>query len=215
MLMMLDLDNTLGNRAAAVDGWIKAFVAERSLPAEVVPWFLDVDNDGYRARDQVFAEMQREWDLDDRVETLVQEYRSNVGSHTAAMPGAFESLVKLRSLGWTLAIVTNGESAPQHGKIDAIGFRQLVDAIIVSGDLGIKKPDRRIFDAAAEATGESLAGSWMVGDAALHDIVGAAAVGAKTAWLHRGRSWPAEHVEPTVTLDDLTQLVDAVVRHGD
>lgn len=211
---MIDLDNTLGNRSTAVEAWIAAFVRERKLPAEAMSWFLDADNDGYRNRNEVFAEMRAMFDLDESAESLVANYRTNVVKHAAATPGAVECLHELRSLGWSLAIVTNGSSTAQHAKVDAIGFRQLVDAVIVSEDLSIKKPDRRIFEAAAEATGQTLEGSWMVGDSALHDIVGASALGSKTAWVHRGRSWPVEHPRPTVELDDLTQLVDKVTSHS-
>ena len=110
----------------------------------------------------------------------------------------------------TLAIVSNGSTAQQHGKIDALGLRDLVDAVIVSEDLGIKKPDIGIFEAASRAAGEPLDRSWMVGDSPLHDIVGASQCGAKTAWLHRGRAWPDLTPRPTITISSLVELLPAL-----
>ena len=207
---MIDLDNTLGNRTAAVESWIGEFRLAHSLPAEAQSWILEQDNDGYSARSDVFAAIRLRYGIETSTDDLLAAYQDRVIALAAPTVGAVESLAELRSLGYALAIVTNGSSKQQHGKIDAIGFRELVDAVIVSEDLGIKKPDPRIFHAAADATGVPLDQAWMVGDSARHDIVGGAAVGARTAWLHRGRSWSEAGAEPTVVLDDLTQLVAAI-----
>jgi FMN phosphatase YigB (HAD superfamily) len=42
----------------------------------------------------------------------------------------------------------------------------------------------------------------MIGDHAEYDIVGGAAAGLDTVWLHRGRSWPADLAAPTHIADD-------------
>ncbi len=211
---MIDLDNTLGNRSVAVQSWIDEFCSERSLSPEANDWILRQDNDGYSARVDVFASIKEKYGLAESVADLVLAYQDRIIALAAATNGAIEALTELRALGHRIAIVTNGSTKQQHGKIDAIGFRDMVDAVIVSGDIGIKKPDPRIFHAAAEATGEPLSGSWMVGDSALHDIVGASALGIKTAWVHRDRRWAEARCVPTVILDDMTQLVAAIQTHA-
>lgn len=212
---MLDLDNTLGNRTSAVHTWVGEFCAEHELPPDAAEWILRADNDGYSARTEVFAELRDHFGLAEPVSDLVSKYQRRVIELAAPTVGAIECLRSLRSMGHTLAIVTNGSSGQQHGKIDTAGFRPMVDAVIVSGDLDIKKPDPRIFEAAAQATGQPLRGSWMVGDSATHDVLGAHVLGASTAWLHRDRDWPGHlSCRPTVILDDLTQLVAAITAHG-
>lgn len=210
LLVMIDLDNTLGNRTAAVQEWTEQFCTQRDLPAGAAEWILEQDNDGYSARSQVFAAIKKRFELADPVEQILEAYQSKIVQLAEPTMGAIECLKDLRSAGHTVAIVSNGSTRQQHGKIDAMGLRPLVDAVIVSGDLDIKKPDARIFEAAAAATGQSLVGAWMVGDSALHDVVGARGVGAKTAWIHRGRAWSEPSCEPTVMIDDLTQLADAI-----
>jgi len=44
----------------------------------------------------------------------------------------------------------------------------------------------------------------------LHDIVGAAQCGVRTAWLQRGRTWTKTETEPTVTITSLEELVPAL-----
>ncbi len=211
---MIDLDNTLGNRTDAVHAWALEFCDYWSLPDDAVAWILEQDNDGYSDRTTVFTAIREMYQLPTPVEDLLAAYQERVIELAGPTDGAFACLADLRAAGHTIAIVSNGSTKQQHGKIDRMGMRSLVDAVIISGDLDFKKPDRRIFEAAAAATGGSLAGSWMVGDAARNDVVGGHAVGAKTAWLHRGRSWDEPSCEPTAILDDLTQLAAAMLEHG-
>lgn len=211
MLVMLDLDNTLLDRHAAVTAWTTEFALERSLPPDAVEWMMTQDQDGYADRRTVFEMIRERFNLEPSVGSLLADYRQRVIELSALTPGATQCLELLRTTGHLTAIVTNGSSGQQHGKIDALGLRGLVDAVVVSGDLGIKKPDARVFQAAATATGSKLVGSWMVGDSPTHDIVGGSLCGAKTAWLNRRRSWIETAAEPTITISSLTELVPAIV----
>lgn len=201
MLVMLDLDNTLGDRDAAVSAWLDEFAEQHALDSATVAWIRELDNDGYSPRDEVFGQIRQRLGLVASADELVVDYRRRVVELTRPTSGARECLVALRAAGHRLAIVTNGSSGQQHAKITRLGFDQFVDAVIVSGDLEIKKPDRRIFEAAAEAAGGSLDGACMVGDAVTHDIAAAAALGMDTIWIRRGRSWPLDDVAPTYIVD--------------
>jgi FMN phosphatase YigB (HAD superfamily) len=55
-----------------------------------------------------------------------------------------------------LAVVSNGAADPQRAKIEAIGFERDVHGCLISGEVGTRKPDARIFALAAEAAGASL-----------------------------------------------------------
>ena len=52
---MLDLDNTLVDRRAAVRAWTWEFVGEWDLPVEAHGWILDQDQDGYANRRKVLT----------------------------------------------------------------------------------------------------------------------------------------------------------------
>jgi FMN phosphatase YigB (HAD superfamily) len=54
------------------------------------------------------------------------------------------------------AIVTNGMTDNQREKIYHTGLASLVDAWCISGEVGIRKPDRGIFELAAQRCGTRL-----------------------------------------------------------
>jgi FMN phosphatase YigB (HAD superfamily) len=107
-------------------------------------------------------------------------------------------IARLKQHGWTVIIVTNGPPE-QIRKIEACGLSAAVDGWCISEIVGSAKPDRRIFDAAAELAQLPLRG-WMVGDTSSADVVGGRAVGLRTIWLARGRAEP----EPAALRADLT-----------
>jgi putative hydrolase of the HAD superfamily len=211
MLVMVDLDNTLLDRHAAVAAWIDEFVLERALPSGAAEWIMTQDRDGYADRRSVFGMIRDKFKLGSSAESLLADYRQRVVELSSLTPGAAQCLELLRTAGCAIAIVSNGSSGQQHGKIEALGLRSRVDAVIVSGDLGIAKPDARVFQAAATSTDTTLEGSWMVGDSPTHDIVGASQCGVRTVWLHRGRHWTETTIEPTITISSLEELVPAVL----
>lgn len=214
MLVMIDLDNTLADRCSAVSAVAHEFCSQHDLPAGSYQWILEHDQDGYADRRGVFEAIRSRFALSAPIDSLLAAYRSQVVALTTLTPGAMSCLNALRSEGHVVVIVTNGSSQQQHAKIDALDLRSAVDGIVVSEDIGIKKPDRGIFETAATATGTTLTDAWMVGDSPRHDIVGAARLGVRTAWLHRGRSWSEPEARPTATLDSLMDLPSAISGTG-
>ena len=59
--------------------------------------------------------------------------------------GAGAILELLRGWGFKLGIVTNGSEKGQSAKIDVLGLRGLVDAVVISEIVGVKKPDPLIL----------------------------------------------------------------------
>ncbi|MEL7157130.1 MAG: haloacid dehalogenase-like hydrolase, partial [Actinomycetota bacterium] len=116
---MLDLDNTLADREAAVAAWASEFGRRHALPADAQRWMLDLDNDGYSDRTEVFQAIKSRFGLDQPLDRLLAEYRHRVVQLAAPTAGATAALVAMRRRGWALALVTNGSSGQQHAKIDA------------------------------------------------------------------------------------------------
>lgn len=86
-----------------------------------------------------------------------------------------------------LGIITNGPSENQWKKIRCLGLERFVkrDLIIISGDIGIDKPDAAIFRLAEQRSGKRPEALAYVGDSLKNDIYSAAACGWKTIWFHR------------------------------
>lgn len=86
---------------------------------------------------------------------------------------------------YRLALVTNGAPDVQREKLAATGIGSRVGTVIIAGELGIGKPDRRIFAAALAAIGVAADEAVMVGDSLERDIAGARGAGLRAIWLDR------------------------------
>lgn len=103
-------------------------------------------------------------------------------------PGAIETLRALRRLGVRVGILTNGPAVFQRRKLEVTGLLAEVDAIGISGELGVAKPDPRAYGRTLELLGTAAAESAMVGDSLANDVVGALDAGlAAAVWINARR----------------------------
>lgn len=86
-------------------------------------------------------------------------------------------------------IVTNGPVRRQQSKIKVLHLTEWIDSekIFISGDIGYMKPDRRIFDYAAEKLEllELPESILYVGDSWTNDVMGAQNAGWSVIWFNR------------------------------
>ena len=95
-----------------------------------------------------------------------------------AYPEVPAVLARLRAGGARLAVVSNWDVS-LHDVLERTGLRALVDAVVISAELGVAKPDPAIFRAALERlAGARAAEAIHVGDSVEHDVAGARAAGA-------------------------------------
>ena len=78
-----------------------------------------------------------------------------------------------------LGIITNGELAFQTAKILGTGLEALIplENVVASGEVGVAKPDARIFELTADHLGVTTAEACYVGDRLHTDAIGAARAG--------------------------------------
>ena len=112
-------------------------------------------------------------------------------------------LESLHQRGCPVGVLTNGPSDRQRGKIQAMGlwkyFRE--ENVLASGDIGIIKPDPRIFRAFEEKTGLPPDKLWMVGDSFESDIAGASDAGWHTVWINRKQEKPAGYADVKIDFE--------------
>lgn len=94
------------------------------------------------------------------------------------------ALERLRG-GCRLALLTNGASDLQREKVTGAGLAAYFDEILVAADIGMAKPDPRIFQTLLARLKVQPTAAVMVGDSQSRDIQGARAVGMKTVWVNR------------------------------
>jgi len=112
-----------------------------------------------------------------------------------------------------LAVVTNGFSLVQRGRMAASGIARLFSAILISEDLGVAKPDPRFFRAACDALRLAPADLLCVGDSPVTDVAGALAAGIDACWYAPGGAeWPDRANPPTLVIADLRELLKSAPR---
>ena len=126
-------------------------------------------------------------------------------------PDVEETLKELRGT-WGLAILTNGTPGLQREKIAGSGLAHYFDAITVAGEVGVGKPDARVFAAALEAVGGTPDKAVMIGDSLRRDIQGAQRAGLRGFWLNRtGREGELD-MRPDAQMANLGELPDLLWR---
>jgi putative hydrolase of the HAD superfamily len=85
-----------------------------------------------------------------------------------------------------LALVTNGSPDVQREKLGRAALAHYFAAIVISAELDVGKPDRRIFAAALDAIGIPADAAVMIGDSLPRDIGGARDAGLRSIWIDRG-----------------------------
>ena len=111
-------------------------------------------------------------------------YRSAYRAHWRPVAGAVELLETLHGR-MSAGVVTNNVAAEQRQKISVCGFGPFLDAVVISEEAGVTKPDPRIFRLALERLGRSAGETVMIGDAWETDIAGARAAGIRPIWFNR------------------------------
>ncbi|MDX5566614.1 HAD family hydrolase [Streptomyces sp. ID05-04B] len=209
-LVFFDLDGTLADRQTALSDAVTSLCRSRALPPAADQWLRTELADRATASD--FARLREAFGLEAAAADLWQEYLDLMAAAAICRPEVLEGLARLRAAAWTIGVITNGAGDIQRAKLAGTGLAGLVDGVAASGDLEIRKPDRRLFELGATRCGVSLAdGGWMVGDNPAGDVGGGHQAGLRTIWL-RGRPWPdglpaAHHVVDDVT-DAITILLN-------
>ena len=177
-MVALDLDGTLVDQEAAAARWAEEFVLAHRLAVDVSE--LANSLTARRPKGEVFAELVERHGPGLDADEVWADYRRRMPFLVTCTDADRAALVELRKCGWKIGIVTNGMVDNQEGKIRHSGLDKLVDGWVVSAEIDVRKPERRIFEVLASRLGCPLDG-WMVGDSVEMDMMGGRAAGLGTA----------------------------------
>jgi len=124
------------------------------------------------------------------------------------------ALIELRSAGYSTAIVSNAPwgSPPRYWRkeLERLGIVPAVDAVVLCGDVGWRKPAKEIFLHAAAKLGRPCGECIFVGDDFRWDIVGSQAVGMRAVLIDRDGRHPEYSGERVGGLNEfVTRVVNA------
>jgi putative hydrolase of the HAD superfamily len=113
---------------------------------------------------------------DSVVESMGAARRRDWLQSAALYDDVVDSLTDLRQSGYRLGLVSN--IFPYEADItEHVGLRPLLDAVVLSCDIGVCKPDARIYLAGADALSAAATECVFVGDGMSRELSGARAVG--------------------------------------
>lgn len=124
------------------------------------------------------------------------------------IPGTIELLDALHTK-FSLNIITNGFKEAQHVKMNSSGLIQYFDTVFVSEEVGVHKPDPKIFHYAMQYSGaKKMEDCMMIGDTYQTDVYGALNAG-MTA-VHFAPHGKEIHNAPVITIRSLMELLEHV-----
>ena len=109
-------------------------------------------------------------------EAATRSYRDVINDALTPVRGVPELLADLRER-YAVGLLTDGPSRAQRSKLERLGWTELFDAVVVTGELPAGKPDPRAFGALTEALGVPPEETVYVGDNVDADIRGAKRAG--------------------------------------
>lgn len=214
--ILFDLDNTLIDRAAAFQRYATGLLSRRTSPQvdrnDILKRLITVDRSHQHKSFEEYALQvthrcpELSWEPHD----FLADYLPGLLSEIRPQPEIRALLEELRKR-YILAIVTNGGSARQREKIERAKLREFFHRahIFVSEEVGVRKPDPRIFEKALNAVSVAPEEALFCGDDARCDIAGAKQARMHACWVwnvHERSQYPAEYPAPDMKVRSLVEL---------
>ena len=117
---------------------------------------------------------------------LAAMYRDTYRESRRAVPGAGALLAAVKERA-RVGIVSNNLLDEQQEKLRTCALDPFVDALVVSEEIGVSKPDPEIFKVALDRLSCAPENAVMVGDSWAADIAGAQAAGIRAVWFNPRR----------------------------
>lgn len=186
--VLFDLDETILNRDASLlafldDQYERYFNVWGHIEKDrVIKRIVELDARGYVWKDKVYALLIEEYQLEVSAEELLNDYTDRFHHFVIGFPKYKEVLGELKRQGYLLGLITNGEIGIQRANIQSLGIADMMDVIVVSEEVGMKKPNKDIFEYALTKLQVSPNEAVFIGDNPINDVEAAFNVGMVGIW---------------------------------
>lgn len=229
LAILFDLDDTLfslrGCEAQALRRTLDHARLLSAMPARYIESYATISS-GYWAaratdgttkytREDVVALSWRDFlrthDLDaSRSAELAQRFWLEFCRSSALNPGA-EAVLQRLSPRYRLGMITNGYSDSQRGRLHAAGLSDLFDPLLISEEIGVAKPDVRIFELALTKMALRPEDVLYVGDSISHDRAGCLRAGIDFCHYCPGRGAFDALPDTRFRIAELTDLISLLL----
>jgi putative hydrolase of the HAD superfamily len=127
-------------------------------------------------------------------------------------------LRKLKELSIKTAIITDGLPIKQYEKILRLGIDPLIDLTVISDEIGIRKPNPKLFDHCLKRFGVLGQETIYVGDRIDKDIIPALLNNINSVYIHRGGKYDTyktglkipEETKPDFEISNLNEIFEII-----
>ncbi len=141
---------------------------------------------------------------------LAEIFRAASRFKLCLYPGVWEVMNDLRDR-YQLAALSDGQTLWAIPELRSVGLLDFFKPVIVSSDLGYRKPDRRMFELALSQMQLSVDEVLFIGNDMYRDVFGARELGIKTVFFksNQGEQKPSG-AEPDYIIYDFRELPEAI-----
>lgn len=144
-------------------------------------------------------------DIDKLALYFNNRYLEMLPSNKTIIPNAIETL-KILSKKYLIGAISNGFNHVQYRKIYNSELNRYIQRMIISDEIGIQKPSRKIFDYALKETGAEADKTYMIGDNSEADIYGALNSGWKAIYFNPKYKKELPQNTRLITIRNLNEL---------
>ncbi|MEX0682249.1 MAG: HAD family hydrolase [Dehalococcoidia bacterium] len=135
-------------------------------------------------------------------------YRALRDERMCLIPSALGALDTLRAAGVRLGLMTNGTGSTQRDKIKRFGLAPYFQHMVIEGEFGVGKPDRRVFETLLRELNVGPAGAWAIGDNLEFDVLAPMRLGLHGIWVDAaGKGCDGRPDQPDRIVSALSDLV--------
>jgi len=188
--ILFDLDNTLIDRQMAAYLTYQAIIHEDfpdfseeeilKIVSEIMIW----DGEGHIEKELVFTPYIEKYGIQNKTwKTYHEIWPIELPKYTIEFPDSCEVLEYVKQK-YRIGLVTNGSVESQGEKINHTDLARHFEMILIPAELGLQKPDERVFLEACRRMDAKPEECIFIGDGLKTDIIGSSSVGMKTIWVH-------------------------------
>ncbi len=220
--IFFDLDNTLVHRGLSIASYARQFVHDfgsqlhKPDAGRVSEVILRWDSGGYLPADSIYPSIKAAvtfgllnelaWRVAASQLHLLVHWEEYFPACSIEMPGATDVMGELSERGFVLGVIPNGMQRSRARTLGNLAFKHHISLLVSSERMGVRKPNPRIFTAAASEMGVEPRECWYIGDHPINDCVGANAAGMKSVWLRGFHEWPGGQERSSMELLSLSEL---------
>lgn len=145
---------------------------------------------------------------DEMVDEIVSVHMKGLANATEFPEENRSTLNLLKSKNYRLAIISNFDHAPTaYGLLEKFGIRDYFERIVISVEIGWRKPKADIFLRAFELLEIKSEDAVFVGDNFDADVIGSRSVGMDVIWINRnGEQLRDENIKPDYAISKFTEI---------